>query len=414
MITFKAIIIPGNRRKDGTYPVNIRVTFKGKSRRLSTTLVCTSGDLTRSLKIKNPTILNKSDELITRMRDAVKDLSPFDLDTWDVDRVVSHIRTSLSKETFHLDFFAWSEEYVIPMNASTKRAYITALNSLERFLGKRSIDINDISRSTLMGMMEMVDNEPRMRWDRKTGTIVPTSVGKIPKGASTRQVMKLEHLFNAAKNKFNDEDSGRILIPRSPFSNLPKVFPICEGQRNLGEEVMQSIISYETDCPFMRESLDLFILSFGLMGANLADLYYARPFSGDVWIYNRRKTMNKRSDKAEMRVRIPEEMKPYIDRLKGTGEWWLNNLHRSDLVYVNMRINRHLKRWAEANGVDKFTSYAARHTWASLARRHGVDKSTVDDCLAHKGDYSVTDIYAEKAWNLMEDANRIVLDLFTW
>lgn len=30
MITFKAIIVPGNRRKDGTYPVNIRVTYMQK------------------------------------------------------------------------------------------------------------------------------------------------------------------------------------------------------------------------------------------------------------------------------------------------------------------------------------------------------------------------------------------------
>ena len=105
MITFKAIIIPGNKRKDGTYPVNIRVTFKGKTRRLATTLVCTSGDLTRTLKIKNATLLNKSDALIARMRDAVKDLSPFDLETKDVDWVVRHIKDSLTQETFHLDFF---------------------------------------------------------------------------------------------------------------------------------------------------------------------------------------------------------------------------------------------------------------------------------------------------------------------
>ncbi len=57
MITFKAIIIPNNRRKDGTYPVKIRVTFKGVARRLPTTLVCKSQDLTRGNKIKNADIL---------------------------------------------------------------------------------------------------------------------------------------------------------------------------------------------------------------------------------------------------------------------------------------------------------------------------------------------------------------------
>ena len=128
MITFKAIIIPGNRRKDGTYPVNIRVTFKGKTRRLATTLVCTPGDLTRTLKIKNATILNKSDALIARMRDAVNDLSPFDLETQDVDWVVRHIKASLTKEDFHLDFFEWSDRYIMTKTETTRRAYSCALN----------------------------------------------------------------------------------------------------------------------------------------------------------------------------------------------------------------------------------------------------------------------------------------------
>jgi len=43
-----------------------------------------------------------------------------------------------------------------------------------------------------------------------------------------------------------------------------------------------------------------------------------------------------------------------------------------------------------------------------------VDKSTVDDCLVHKGSFQVADIYAEKAWGVMQDANRVVFDLFKW
>lgn len=416
MITFKAIIIPGNRRKDGTYPVNIRVTFKGKTRRLATTLVCASGDLTRTLKIKNATILNKSDALIARMRDAVKDLSPFDLESQDVDWVVRHIKDSLSQEEFHLDFFEWSDRYILSKTESTRRAYSCALNTLERFLGNRSLDINDISRPLLLDFMEMVDNEPRMYWDSKTKTIVPSGVKKIPKGASTRHLAKLEHLFNAAKEKYNDEDAGRILIPRSPFSKIAKVYPVSKGQGNLGRDLMQRIISCQVDNEVMRTALDLFIVSFGLMGANMADLYYAKPVK-EEWIYNRQKTMSRRADRAEMRVAIPEQLKPYLERLKGTGGWWLNGLRKfaSSKDFATKRVNRCLRRWCEENGVEEFTFYSARHTWASLCRNDcGVDKSTIDDCLGHRGSFQVADIYADKAWGLMREANRKVLDLFTW
>lgn len=415
MITFKAIIIPGNKRKDGTYPVSIRVTFRGKVRRLPTTLVCTPADLTRTLRIKNPTILNKSDELIARMRDAVKDLSPFDLEKSDVDWVVRHIKDSMTKDDFRLDFFEWSDRYILSKSESTRRAYSCALNTFERFLGERSVDINEISRSMLLDFMEMVDREPRMYWDKKAGVLVPSKSGKIPKGASTRHVAKLEHLFNAAKDKYNDEDAGRILIPRSPFSKIAKVFPASSGQGNLGQELMQRIISEQVDNDVMRTALDIFIVSFGLMGANMADLYYAKPFRGD-WVYNRQKTASRRADRAEMRVPVPEQLLPFIERLRGRGGWWLGRLHEfaSSKDFATARVNRCLAKWCEQNGVDRFTFYAARHTWASLARREGVDKSTIDDCLGHKGSFQVADIYAEKAWGLMSDANRKVLQLFDW
>ena len=415
MITFKAIIIPGNRRKDGTYPVNIRVTFKGKTRRLPTTLVCSPGDLTRTLKIKNATILNKSDALIARMRDAVKDLSPFDLEQQDVDWVVRHIKDSLTQEDFHLDFFEWSDRYILSKTETTRRAYSCALNTLERFLGRRSLDINDISRSLLLEFMEMVDKEPRMHYDAKTGEIVQSRANKIPRAASSRHLAKLEHLFNAAKEKYNDEDSGRILIPRSPFSKITKVYPVSNGQSNLGQDLMQRIISSQVDNDVMRTALDMFIVSFGLMGANMADLYFAKPVQ-EEWIYNRQKTSSRRADRAEMRVAIPEQLKPYLERLKGKGGWWLNRLHEfaSSKDFATARVNRCLRKWCEENEVDVFTFYAARHTWASLARKEGVDKSTIDDALGHKGSFQVADIYAEKAWGLIREANRKVLDLFTW
>ena len=59
--------------------------------------------------------------------------------------------------------------------------------------------------------------------------------------------------------------------------------------------------------------------------------------------------------------------------------------------------------------VPVFTFYAARHSWATYARRIGVEKATVDECLCHKGDFALTDIYAERAWGLMTEANAKVI-----
>lgn len=417
MITFKAIIIPNNRRKDGTYPVKIRVTFKGVSRRLPTTLVCKSTDLTRGNRIKNADILSKSDELINRMRGAVKDLSPFDLDARDVDWVVNKIKDRLTGDNFHLDFFEWCDKYILSKSKPTQGAYAAALNTLERFLGKRNLDINDITRLMLLDFVDYVDNEPKMRKDPKTGVYSACRTAKIPKAASSRHLMKLQHMFNAAKDRYNDEDTDRIVIPKSPFDKITKVFPPSQGQKNLGKELMQKIISYQTSDLSIRHALDIFIVSFGLMGANMADLYSATPVA-DLWIYNRQKTRTRRADKAEMRVDISSVLHPFIQRLQAEDNkgWWLPVLHEMGRTtdYCTGKVNNYLKRWCSENGVPAFTFYAARHTWASLARKAGVEKATIDECLVHKGTFDVTDIYAERSWELMQDANRKVLAMFEW
>lgn len=416
MITFKAIVISNHKRVDGTYPVKIRVTFKQVSRRLATTLVATPNDLTRSLKIKSPTLQNKADIIIAQMRNAVSGLSPFDLEQWDVDDVVQVIKKTLTNETFHLDFFEWSESFLLTKNGKTRLTYKTSLNTFKRFLKGVTIDINDISRSLLLEFMDFVDNEPKMHYNFKTGEYTQSEKMKIARGASTRHIVNLQRIYDSAKDRYNDEDSGRILIPRSPFSTIKKYYPSASGQKSIGQETMQRVISAQVSDRPTRIALDIFVVSFGLMGANMADLYFATPFEG-IWVYYRQKTRTRRADKAEMRVEIPDVLLPYIERLQESrGRWWLPDLHKlaGDKDVCTAKVNTCLKRWCRENDIPEFTFYGARHTWGTLARKAGVEKATIDDCLAHKGDYAMTDIYAEKSWDLMQEANRKVLDMFKW
>lgn len=51
---------------------------------------------------------------------------------------------------------------------------------------------------------------------------------------------------------------------------------------------------------------------------------------------------------------------------------------------------------------------------ATLARKAGVEKALVDECLCHVGDFQLTDIYAERDWDLINGANEKVLALFRW
>lgn len=419
MITFKPIIIQGGRRKDGTWPVKVRVTFKGVSRRLPTTLVCTDSDLTRSGKIKNATITQKAGELIARMRATCESLSPFVLESWTVDDVVAHIRDTLTAETFRLDFIAFGREFIMKKEEGTRAGYTTALNAFARFIGSDGIDVNAVTRSMLLEFQEWADRQGRVFYNYRKGEYQSTGKETAPGGNAGRWTSRLAHIFQAAKDRYNDEDSGRIVIPRSPFDTVPRRRTFPQGQKALPPEVIQRMIDARPEIRQEGIAIAAFLVSFATMGANLADLYDAAPPKGRKWHYFRRKTTKRRGDRAEVFVLLEPVLDPFVGVLQvpggKDGTFWLPALHiwGSSRIADTM-VNKYLRSWCEREGLEPFTFYAARHSWATLARRQGVEKATVDEALAHVGDFRVTDIYAERNWSLAWEANRKVLELFSW
>ncbi|MDR0830079.1 MAG: hypothetical protein LBN95_08225, partial [Prevotellaceae bacterium] len=76
-------------------------------------------------------------------------------------------------------------------------------------------------------------------------------------------------------------------------------------------------------------------------------------------------------------------------------------------------IDKGLKEVAKACKIEReLSSYYARHSWATIARNNcHISKSDVDECLNHvDGNNKMADIYIEKVWTMLDNANRKVLD----
>lgn len=417
MITFKPVVHAHRRRKDGTYPVTIRVTFARKCRYLPTTITATAADMTRSLKIKNPDIIAQTNALCDRLRSEAARLSPFDLEGRDVGWVVARLTDAMRQQDFRLDFFTWADEYIKTKSEGNRPKYETALRAFARFLGRRAIDINDITHSLLVDFADACDSGPKMAYSRHKGVV---ATGKARTGPiSPNYLAHLSHIFDAAKDRYNDEDGGAVVIPRSPFRKLNMTAPMpTTAQEALPEATIQRIIDARPQSETQRKALAAFVVGFALMGANLSDLWEATPPLGCWWDYNRRKTRARRADSAHIRCRIPDEIGPFL-ALLGAGtrrDCWLpvvRDWGRNPSI-AGQLINQALRRWAEGEGIAPFTFYACRHTWATLARREGVEKATVDEGLGHVGDFRITDIYAERNWAKVAEANRRVLALLRW
>lgn len=421
MATFKAEV--QNKRADGTYNVRIRVIHNRETRRLSTHIFVTDADLTRGLKIKNIKVLEQCEGLIAKCRNICNDLG-YQATVIPIDDLVDRIKIRLVGDQFHLDFIEYTRQKTADMNPGTASTYIIMLSALQRFIKRDHLDITEITTAFLRDFEKFIEAEPSQQGsNRKTEKkdIKPKS-GR----AVSAYLACVRAIHNKAKAEFNDEDRGLIRIPYSPFKNY-KIKPQPKTRkRAVTVEALQKIINL----PYEKEKVggkwsrfnlakDCFILSFALVGMNSADMYYADIKALDTVIYNRRKTEGRRDDNAEMRVRIEPCIIPLMEKYadpKGKRLFSFYN-HYATPFNFNKALNKGLKQIGKEIGVDGLEFYAARHSWATIARSAavGIDKATVHEALNHvDNEMKVTDIYIDKDWSVIWEANKKVLELFDW
>lgn len=140
---------------------------------------------------------------------------------------------------------------------------------------------------------------------------------------------------------------------------------------------------------------------------------FLRPEINGRYEYERRKTAGRRDDKAFISIRIEPELEPYIDRyMDEVGDRAFNFFLRysSDKQFVT-KVNGNLKYIGDALGIENLTLYAARHSFATIARNDcGVSMDDVAMALNHKSGHDVTDTYIKKDWKRIDDVNRKVID----
>lgn len=394
------VILRHHIRPDGSVPVKIRITHKRKVKYLPTLEVAYKGDYTRDLTIKDMAMMKRLLDLVEKIQNAVAALDPWEVSSMDVGVLARRIEQKMDEqEVFRLDFFEFSLEVIAKKPRFTAANYKTAMSSFASFLGRTCMDISEITSSLL----------------RSFEAYLVEKHGKEGRAVS-QYTAALRHIHSEARKKYNDDETGVVKI-RNPFEyyHPPKQKPA--QKRGLEPETIQKLIDIRgTLGKYHKLAVDVFLLSFILMGTNVPDIHEARR-EGDLILYNRMKTRDRRHDNAEMRIRLePVAECVYKDLLDPDGQraFWLYKKY-SFYGSIADKGNDRLKDVAKIIGVPSFTMYAARHTWASIAYSAGVPKSLINDCLCHVDpDMAVTDIYIKKDWSVLWEANKKVLELFKW
>lgn len=394
MATIKTYIFKKKMKKDGTWPVYIMVTHDGRQRYIQTSVFVEKQDLTTSFKIKNSRIIEKLEGLVHEYRKRLNALD-IELNGMDVDGIVRMITAKGDGAVCLSDYF---EGIWLRDNADKRglKNYVTAMNAFKLFLGRSTVMVSDVTTRTMKEFERSLKDRPRAM------SMYCTSVSKI---------------FKDARAYYNDEDNGVIVIKHNiasyhaPRQNVAR-------KRALPAEVIRKIFSlpYEGKRPNGRKSrrdlaLDCFKLSFCLMGMNSADLYTATDYDGEFISYNRQKTKDRRSDQAFMLVRVPEMIRPVMEKYRGKDHVFNFSERFKTMGDLNRSINKGLKEIGSEIGVDGLQFYSARHSMASIAvNKAGVSKYIVNDMLCHTDpSLRITDLYIEKDFGPMNEANARLL-----
>ena len=227
-------------------------------------------------------------------------------------------------------------------------------------------------------------------------------------------------MHNLAKREYNDPDLGIMRIPYSPFEYYKIPPQPASMHKNKSVALIQKMIDTRRECSGReRLGVDTFLLSFAMLGMNSPDMYAASKPQEGVIIYNRQKTKEHRADRAEMRVFLEPCIQPIIAEYEGRDGIHAFNFYDRYSTFDNLThaVNIGLKQWCDRYGVQPFTLYSARHSWGTIAcsAKCKVDMSVVNNGLCHVDRaMRVTNIYVEKDWSLIWEANRKVLALFDW
>jgi hypothetical protein len=174
-------------------------------------------------------------------------------------------------------------------------------------------------------------------------------------------------------------------------------------KRSYSVEELRAIFRHESAEERLQKYLDYFKLTFMLIGINPVDMYGIEKVSGGRIDYIRAKTHRPYS------IKVEHETQALLDRYAG-GRHVLNYLDN----YANYRyfynvLSQRLKELKGELGLEEMSSYWARHSWATIARKLDIPKETIAEALGHGG-HTVTDIYIDTDRSKIDEANRRVLD----
>lgn len=358
----------------GKSSVTVRVTFERKKKYYPTGISLSLEDFEKLKDLKIPKSLKET---------ALK-LHSFEM------RAIEII-----KELPFFTFASFEKKYFKNKAAGDSvehsfKEYIEELRLEERFGTADSYECARVSFNKFAPNVKFIDISPELlfkyeKWMLNQGKSI-TTVGIY--------LRSLRTIFNNAINE------GLLQKEFYPFGKKRYELPTSNNKKKaLDLNDIARIYHYHAEKGSASErAKDLWMFIYLCNGINVKDLCLLRyeNIKGDTLVFERAKTAKTKRNVEAIRIPLSEDAIDIIERWgnrKETSKTFVFPIlaegisaerERKLIKQVNQVINAHMKQIASELGIDNIvTTYAARHSFATILQRSGASTEFISEALGH-------------------------------
>ena len=358
--------------KEGKYPVKVKVYHLRKPKYFPTGICMTDEEWDRlersksneSIKIRRS--INESFDRIKMNVDALIEKGDFSF------QALSLRLGRAIGDTFNNVVRAKIDELIADDRIGSANLYRDSLKAVEAFAGDK-MQFSDVTVEWLTRCEKF--------WAKRSLSITT-------RGMYFRNVRAM---MNVAKKMSLIKES------QYPFGKAKFEIKTEEGEKkSLDGEQLSAIYHYNSPNETVNKYKDIWIFMYLCNGINPIDmiqLKYSDIVDGEIR-FVRQKTARASANRKAIHIEITPEIQEIIDKwgnpnegdnyifpfLKG-GESQQEIKDKNHDVYT--RINKRMREVCEALGLNRITTYAARHSFATILNRKGVPVSYISQQLGH-------------------------------
>lgn len=371
-------------KKDGRYPVKLRVTFERKTQYFPLNFNYTEAEfdtIWKSLKPRGEAkdLRNKLYDQEEKAMNIIEDMTVFSFQVFE--------KKFLGPEYAKGDIFAKYDQYIAELEKNdqvgTASVYRTSKRSIYKFLSKyygiqtESFHFTQINENLLQEYENYIMGE-------REGTYSTVGINLRP----------LRTLFNMAR------EEGDIPADHYPFGKRKYQIPAAvNNKRPLEGHELRKLLLAKAD-PFEEKARDFWFFSYLCNGINMkdiAEMKFGVNLLNDQIVFIREKT--KRTNKTNLKpivVPLVEHSKIIINKYKNSDtrkgayvfpilEAGMNAVEKQKAVQNFTRfVNQHIKKLAEKAELGKnISTYWARHTFANTLLNNGASPALISESIGH-------------------------------